>query len=70
MERKVATLSVQMGACDRGVRAADREGIRESQMLRNTFRSVLGLLLVAGATWLANYITERVFGPEEIGAQS
>jgi hypothetical protein len=33
-------------------------------MMRSTFRGVLGLLLVAAATWLANYITERFFGPE------
>jgi hypothetical protein len=37
-------------------------------MLRNTFRGVLGLVLVAAATWLANYITEMLFGPEEPGA--
>jgi hypothetical protein len=34
-------------------------------MLRNTVRGVLGLVLVAGATWLANYVTELIFGPEE-----
>lgn len=34
-------------------------------MLRNLVRSMLGLVLVAAATWLANYITERLFGPEE-----
>ena len=35
-------------------------------MLRNTVRSVLGLVLVAAATWLANYIVEKVFGPEDL----
>jgi thiol:disulfide interchange protein len=34
-------------------------------MLRNTVRGVLGLILVAAATWLANYITEAIFGPED-----
>lgn len=33
-------------------------------MLRNTVRGVLGLIFVAAATWLANYITELIFGPE------
>ena len=33
-------------------------------MLRNTVRGVLGLLFVAAATWLANYVTELMFGPE------
>ena len=34
-------------------------------MLRNTVRGVLGLVLVAVATWLANYVTELIFGPED-----
>ena len=34
-------------------------------MLRNTVRGILGLVLAAAATWLANYIVEKVFGPEE-----
>ena len=34
-------------------------------MLRNTVRSVLGLVLVAAATWLASYLTEKMFGQEE-----
>lgn len=34
-------------------------------MMRNVFRGVLSLVLAAAATWLANYITERAFGPEE-----
>jgi hypothetical protein len=38
--------------------------------MRNAFRSLLGLMLVAAATWLANYITEKVFGSEEIETTS
>lgn len=34
-------------------------------MVRSTFRGILGLVLVAAATWLANYVTERIFGPED-----
>ena len=34
-------------------------------MLRNTVRGILGLVLAAGATWLANFIVEKIFGPEE-----
>lgn len=34
--------------------------------MRNAFRSLLGLVLVAAATWLANYMTEKIFGPEEV----
>jgi thiol:disulfide interchange protein len=34
-------------------------------MVRNLVRSILGLVLVAAATWLANYITEQLFGPED-----
>jgi thiol:disulfide interchange protein len=34
-------------------------------MLRNVVRSVLGLVLVAAATWLANYLTVMMFGEEE-----
>lgn len=37
-------------------------------MVRNTFRSILGLILVAAATWLANYVTEQIFGKEELDA--
>jgi len=39
-------------------------------MLRNTVRSILGLVLVAAATWLANYLTEVLFGPEETETQA
>jgi hypothetical protein len=37
---------------------------RRISMLRNTVRGVLGLVFVAAATWLANYVTELMFGPE------
>jgi hypothetical protein len=36
-------------------------------MLRNTVRGALGLIFVAAATWLANYVTELIFGPEDAG---
>ncbi|CAN5307919.1 hypothetical protein BH24CHL2_BH24CHL2_1520 [soil metagenome] len=34
-------------------------------MLKNTMRGILGLALTAAATWLANYIVDQVFGPDE-----
>lgn len=34
-------------------------------MLKHTTRGILGLILTAGATWLANYIVENLFGPDE-----
>lgn len=34
-------------------------------MVKNTMRGILGLVLTAAATWLANYIVEQVFGPDE-----
>ena len=34
-------------------------------MMRNTVRGILGLVLAAAATWLANFVVEKVFGPEE-----
>ena len=34
-------------------------------MLRNTVRGILGLVLAAAATWLANYLVIKIFGPEE-----
>ena len=35
----------------------------EHNFLRSTTRSILGLVLVAAATWLAGYITDKIFGP-------
>lgn len=35
-------------------------------MARNLVRGILGLVLAAAATWLANMLVERIFGPEEI----
>ena len=37
---------------------------RKFLVLRNAVRGILGLLFVAAATWLANYVTESMFGPE------
>lgn len=34
-------------------------------MMRNVVRGILGLVLAAAATWLANQITTMIFGPEE-----
>jgi thiol:disulfide interchange protein len=34
-------------------------------MMKNTVRGILGLVLTAAATWLASYIVEQVFGPDE-----
>lgn len=34
-------------------------------MFRNVVRGILNLVLAAGATWLANFITDKIFGPEE-----
>ncbi len=34
-------------------------------MMKNLTRGVLGLVLTAAATWLANYIVEHVFGPDD-----
>jgi len=34
-------------------------------MARNVVRSILGILLAAAATWLANYLVEKIFGPED-----
>jgi hypothetical protein len=35
-------------------------------MLRNTVRSVLGIMLIALASWLASYLTEKLFGPQSV----
>jgi len=37
-------------------------------MMKNTMRGVLGLVLTALATWLANYIVEQIFGDDEVQA--
>ena len=34
-------------------------------MIKNTMRGVLGLILTAAATWLANFIVDKMFGPDE-----
>lgn len=34
-------------------------------MVKNTVRGILGLVLTAAATWLANYLVEKMFGPDE-----
>jgi hypothetical protein len=39
-------------------------------MLRNTVRGVLGLVFTAAAAWLANYVTDLVFGAEDQEQQS
>lgn len=36
-----------------------------NSMVRNTARGILGIVLAAGATWLTNFIIDKVFGPEE-----
>jgi hypothetical protein len=37
-------------------------------MVKNVTRGILNLVLAAAATWLANFIVDRVFGPDEIEA--
>lgn len=39
-------------------------------MFRNMVRGILGLVFVAAATWLANYVTELIFGPEDGGERA
>lgn len=34
-------------------------------LMKNTVRGILGLVLTAAATWLANYIVDQIFGPDE-----
>ena len=41
-----------------------------NDMMRSTVRSILGLVLVAAATWLANYITDQIFGEETSESQA
>lgn len=33
-------------------------------MARQVFRGILGIVLAAAVTWLADKITDQVFGPE------
>lgn len=35
-------------------------------MTRNVVRGILNIILAAAAAWLANYIVELMFGPEEL----
>ncbi len=48
----------------RAVNSRKMETTMERNLLRSTMRSILGLVLVAAATWLAGYITDKIFGPE------
>ena len=34
-------------------------------MTKNLVRGMLNLVLAAGATWLSNFIVDRIFGPDE-----
>lgn len=34
-------------------------------MTRNVVRGILNLILAAAAAWLANFIVEQIFGPED-----
>ena len=34
-------------------------------MLKNSVRGILGLVLTAAATWLADYAVDKIFGPDE-----
>lgn len=34
-------------------------------MMKNLVRAILGLVLTAAATWLANRIADEIFGPDE-----
>lgn len=39
-----------------------------NKQMKNLVRGVLVLVLTAMATWVANRIVERVFGPDEVEA--
>jgi hypothetical protein len=43
---------------------------KDISMLRNTVRGILALALTAVATWLANRIADKIFGPEEISSSA
>ena len=36
-----------------------------NSLVRNVARGILGIVLAAVATWLTNFIIDKVFGPEE-----
>lgn len=38
------------------------------KQMKNAVRGILVLVLTAASTWLANYIVDRIFGPDEIEA--
>lgn len=38
-------------------------------MKRNVVRSILGIVLAAAATWLADKLVDQMFGPEEEEAE-
>lgn len=35
-------------------------------MTKNLVRGILGLVLAAAATWLANFIVDAIFGADEL----
>jgi hypothetical protein len=43
----------------------DRTESGMNSLVRNTTRALIGILLAAAATWLTNFITDQIFGPEE-----
>jgi hypothetical protein len=50
-----------------GTASFDREVTTEGAipMAKNVVRGILNLILVAAATWLANYLVEMIFGPDD-----
>lgn len=38
--------------------------MQNNEMVRNAVRGIVGLLLAAAATWMTNYIVEKLLGPE------
>jgi hypothetical protein len=45
--------------------ATGRQEVGVGSMMRNVVRGILGLVFAALATWLANELTNIIFGPEE-----
>jgi hypothetical protein len=39
-----------------------------NKQMKNAVRGVMVLVLTAAVTWLANYLVDRIFGPDEIEA--